>query len=394
MKKKFLTACILCILLSVTSVLHADSVKAQSDAGSRASISVGTAVPRSAAVLSAGANTVSIKNGASITAAETTSPAVYQSQTLSQSGTLTYKIVVPHDGALELSYAAAAGGTAYAYLYKGAETTSMNYTSFNAAEGVTSRYYTCTAGTYKLEFKVYPKTGYNSALIFSVVSTATGKTIPTNDKIYACGHTGNNTTSTFKIIVPSTGYLKLAIGDISGSKYPANVYAKTKGFSDFVSFNSSGNISYVGVKKGTYTFTVKTYTPIYGVKATFKKVKESKYGKKKSKAVTLKKKKTVKGLLITNSKKAHWYKFKLKKNQKVTLNFKTALCGSGSYTGGLKYTLYASYDTGSGTIYDGVRKLPYKPYTIGMKPKLKRGTYYLKIESYNGGTGYYTIKWK
>ncbi len=394
MNKKILFSLILCMLLSFTVILHADNAMAQSDSDGRASVSVGTASPASAASLASGASTVSIANGASVTATETTSPAVYQSQTVSQSTKLTYNIVMPHDGALELSYAAPAGGSVYAYLYKGAETAYMNYTSFNGAEGVTSRYYACTAGTYRLEFQVYPKYGSSSWFIFSVVSTAAGKTVPTNNTVYACGHTGNNTTSTFKITVPSTGYLKLALGDISRATYPTTVYAKTKGFSDFVSFNSSGNIIYVGVKKGTYTFTVKTSTPIYGVKASFKKIKESKYGKKKSKAVTLKKKKTVKGLLITNSKKAHWYKFKLNKNQKVTLNFKTALCGSGSYTGGLKYTLYASYDTGGGTIYDGGREISYKPSTIGLGSKLKKGTYYLKVESYKGGTGYYTIKWK
>lgn len=320
-------------------------------------------------------------------------PPVYQSPVYTSSATINYKIVMPKAGAFYVAFGAS-GGNAYAY-FKNAAGTDLSASRTNTKDEVTEKYYLCSAGTYTLSFNLYPtRSGTRSAVVFSPAYVSSGKTIPADGSERYCGHAANNGLSTFKINVPSAGYLRLAMGDASGGSYKYPINVKTKGFTDFEYLSSSDNVRFIGVKKGIYTFTVKTSAPVYAIKASFTKVKESKYGKKKSKAVSLKKKNTVKGLLPAGKAKAHWYKIKLKKNQKVTINFKTSLCGAGSAVGGMKFTLYASYDTGTGTIYSGLRTTPYKPYTIGMSPKLKKGTYYLKIESYKKGTGYYTIKWK
>ena len=393
MKKKILFSVVVCLLLTFTVLFHADKTFAKPESGAALSVSVGQAVADQSVSLSAGAATV-VSGGTRIRVIETNGTApLYQSPVYTSSTTINYKIAMPKAGAFYVAYAGA-NGSAYVS-FKNASGTSVSPSSTNSKNNVTEKYFLCGAGTHTLSFNLYPSSsGSRAAVVFSLAYIASGKTIPADGSERYCGHAANNGLSTFKINVPSSGYLKLAMGDASGGSYKSNINVKTKGFTDYESLSTSDNVRFIGVKKGTYTFTVKTSAPVYAIKASFTKVKESKYGKKKSKAVSLKKKKTVKGLLPAGKAKAHWYKFKLKKNQKVTLNFKTSLCGAGSYVGGLKYTLYASYDTGTGTIYSGLRTTPYKPYTIGMSPKLKKGTYYLKIESYKKGTGYYTIKWK
>ena len=65
------------------------------------------------------------------------------------------------------------------------------------------------------------------------------------------------------------------------------VYYKTAGFSDYEYLSQSDARRYIGVKKGLYTISVKSYTPVYGVKVKFNKVKESKYGTKKGEPNTV-----------------------------------------------------------------------------------------------------------
>ena len=150
---------------------------------------------------------------------------------------------------------------------------------------------------------------------------------------------------------------------------------------------------YIGVKKGTYTIQVKSYSPIIGVTYKFVKKSQSSYGTKKAKAKTLKKKKTYKGLIITNSKKSHWYKFKNPKLQKVSIVIDHKLSGGGN--GGIKVTVINK----SGSkfvdyIYPNQAKYETSIYTVGKNNKLAKGTYWIKIQSYNGGNGYFTVKWK
>ena len=143
-----------------------------------------------------------------------------------------------------------------------------------------------------------------------------------------------------------------------------------------------------------YTFAVKTYSPIYNIRVNFVKVAENKFGAKKKKAVSLKAKKAYKGLIITDAKKAHWYKFKNKKVHKVKITVTSNLC-NGSSLGGLRVTAYGKKGKiGSKIIYADAASSSFTLYTVGKGSKLAKGTYYLKVESYNGGNGYFTVKWK
>ena len=45
-------------------------------------------------------------------------------------------------------------------------------------------------------------------------------------------------------------------------------------------------------------------------------------------------------------------------------------------------------------IYPNQAKYETSIYTVGKNNKLAKGTYWIKIQSYNGGNGYFTVKWK
>ncbi len=97
-------------------------------------------------------------------------------------------------------------------------------------------------------------------------------------------------------------------------------------------------------------------------------------------------------MIITNSKKAHWYKLRNQKTQKVTITINDKLSGGG--IGGLKVSFYNSrFLISSRTIYPETGSYKLQPYTFGKGKKLEKGTYWIKIESGYGGNGYFTVKW-
>lgn len=150
----------------------------------------------------------------------------------------------------------------------------------------------------------------------------------------------------------------------------------------------------MGVKKGTYTFTAHTSAKALNITLKYVKVKEGKFGTSRKKAPLLKKKSSRSGLIITDAKKAHWYKLENKNGKKMTITINTVLNGGGGY-GGLKVTAYqGSRNIGSGTIYSDTSKKVFTITTTLSNKKASKGTYYLKIQSYNGGNGKFSIKWK
>ena len=312
--------------------------------------------------------------------------------TTSSYQTFQYTIKMPKAGTLALSYTGL-NGDAYVSI-DGAS--SIGSTSFTK-DGYTFKkyYYYLGATSYTLNVDVYrPSSGLNQGAFYAQYAPSATTTVANTNKIYYHGAPGNtNKLTYFKVKAPAKGFFTLAVGDASGSGY-GSAYIKTSGFKDFDYLSDTsetiGNIRFIGAKKGTYTFTVKTYDPIYGVKAKFTKVKESKYGKSKKKAVKIKKKKAVKGLMITNAKKVHWYKFKNPKKQKVKIVFKYKMAGDG-----LKVTFYSKSSSFYEHISGGAGKGTITPYTIGSGSKLNKGTYWIKVESYNKtGTGFYKMIWK
>ncbi len=199
----------------------------------------------------------------------------------------------------------------------------------------------------------------------------------------------------FKVFVPAEGCLTMSLAGFDpGDSYIYGVDMKTAGFSDYVWFSSTRNIRRYGVKRGWYTFYVNTYGDNLYIRAHFAKIVQSKYGTKKSKASKIKKKKIKRGVLPIGAQKTHWYKFKNTKKHKVTVTLNSFIAQTGDYSGGIKISFYKGKKLyGSSTIYEGEKSNAFNPYNASGN-KLKTGTYYIKIQSVNGGSGHFTLTWK
>ncbi len=200
----------------------------------------------------------------------------------------------------------------------------------------------------------------------------------------------------------ATGYVTFTVANASLlDNYTDGTWglfdSSKKQISTIDSFNTSKDESYYktnvyGVQKGkTYYLRVGAYVGA-SITAKFTKVSENS-GAKKSKAKTIKKGKTVKGIIVANSKTSDWYKFKVTKNQYLKI----------SYSAKTNYAIKM-------TVYEGTRNIgsvnpnytnskTQSTYVVNSrtnkKTKVKAGTtYYVQVSRYNtNSSGYYTLKW-
>lgn len=181
---------------------------------------------------------------------------------------------------------------------------------------------------------------------------------------------------------PYTGYLAVATSHSGARTALCNSSGKLLSRE---SYAKQGAV--YGVKKGkTYLIRVnssKNYDGYCAFMAKCTKVSE-KSGKKKSKAVTIKKKKTKKGTIEAGSSQADWYKFKLTKKKKVIISLKCAANEKvivSVYKGKKRISSRAVSGNVKGTIR-----------SVGKWPK---GTYYIKLaRGTKTSSGYYEVKWK
>ena len=328
----------------------------------------------------------------------TSTGTVYNSPGAGSYKEFTYKINMPKAGTLILRYigintSGAVSGSVY-------DTVSgsgvMSLRTSTADDGTRIREYAVSqAGTYTVKFSLSSPSGTTSVYFVPLyvpytVSAFKAPSSSFSKYRYVAGHGNTSTVSTFKITVPTKGKLKL---DLEGEE-GYSVYMKTSGFGDYEYVSSSNVRRTIGVKKGTYTFKVKSNAPVIAYRARFYKVSESKYGLKKSTAASMKKKVYKKGLIVANDKKSHYYKFYNPKLQKVSIVINTAINGGGNY-GGIKVTLYDRKGTiGTKTIYPETATTTIKLYTLGKNNRLVKGTYKIKVQSYKSGNGYFSVKWK
>lgn len=136
-------------------------------------------------------------------------------------------------------------------------------------------------------------------------------------------------------------------------------------------YSSTSNVrKYYALSKGSYrvvfpnTYASGEYIARYG-----KKAYTGKYGTKKSKAKTIKRKKSKTNVLTASDakKKTHWYKFKVTKRRSTQF----------------KITTYNSSGSVTATLYKGKKKMSsrtaYNPSYITFSGKLSKGTYYVKV---------------
>lgn len=147
-----------------------------------------------------------------------------------------------------------------------------------------------------------------------------------------------------------------------------------------------------GLKKGTTYYVC--INAENGVKITANVKKTTAPATKKNKAKTLTRKKTVNGLMVAGSTKSSYYKFKLTKSQKISVNvtpfttdpFYITLSGPGVKTS----TFLVSSPLDGNYIAWGYNN----PFSTRGKVT-KTGTYYIQIKpATKNCSGYYKINWK
>ncbi|NBI61780.1 hypothetical protein D3Z38_01535 [Clostridiales bacterium] len=194
-------------------------------------------------------------------------------------------------------------------------------------------------------------------------------------------------TNYFKFKAKNTGYLQVVSTKDAGYNKVTLCNSKKKALSNSLGVRYAPTF---GVKKGT-TYYVKIASNFnsegsYLFKATNTKITE-KSGKKKAKAVNLKKNKTVKGTIIAGNGQEDWYKFKLNGKKKVKIVMK------GRTNDAMKIQVYQGGKKISGT--NGTFRYTNKSYTVKSIGKWSKGTYYIKISRGNKkSSGYYELSWK
>lgn len=193
-------------------------------------------------------------------------------------------------------------------------------------------------------------------------------------------------TNYFKFKAVKTGYLTINIGSVDSAASMNKITlcnASKKALSDAVAVKDS---PVYGVKKGTvYYIKIKATENIegYRFKVTNEKISD-KTATTKAKAVTLKRSKEKKGVIVAGSSKSSWYKFNLPKNGSMQVLV------TGVHSGKLKVSFYNSkVKKSSDVIKNG------QTVRIFSRGTMSKGTYWVQIERGNNkSSGYYTIRWE
>lgn len=200
----------------------------------------------------------------------------------------------------------------------------------------------------------------------------------------------------FKFKAEKTGLATFAVS-YSSSTYVTLLDSNKKAISEeeIMSPEERNNTFSFAVKKGN-TYYLRTKTSGIGMTGTNAtgtnnlhtiRLTNSAYkykgGSKRSKAIMIKYKKSVKGLLASGDK-AKFYKIKLKKGKIPVLKI------DGLVSGWLKIQLLNK----KGKVVDSTNYIGGKKvFTISRSKKLKKGTYYIKVSRKNlKSSGYFTIK--
>lgn len=203
-----------------------------------------------------------------------------------------------------------------------------------------------------------------------------------------------------KYKAPKDGYLKISASESTKASFsvgewqlcnkskralsPVTIYRTDK-------TDSYYKTDYFGVKKGaTYYLGVLAVTGVK-IKAQFTACTD-KSGTKKAKALNLKQKAEVKGLVKAGTTGSHWYKFTTTKNQPLNITIKPWMTGDLT----VKVTgpgIYPSTATVKSTNWG--ESYVIRTVDSNRKPvAVKAGTYYVEIKpSSKSSTGMYKIKW-
>lgn len=261
------------------------------------------------------------------------------------------------------------------------------------------------AGTYYLVFATDSYSSIQTALqVFYAKALKSGSsTAVTSGKVRYASVSGTGYRY-FKITVPGTRYLRIDIPWGDGGQDAAykiklmNSTKKKNLLKGIVNLKKDGRgyTTYAGVPKGTYYVAVSTATDsAYSIKVISTKVTD-KSGSTRSKANRMFKGNSRSGIITAtqSSSSGDWYKLVLGSTQRVELDIITK---SGGYSGGIKLSVYSGSKTkafGTAEYYYGDPNGTLHLYTSGYGDRLVKGTYYIKVQKYGSGSGYYKLKWK
>lgn len=317
-------------------------------------------------------------------------------------GTIVIPIKIPSKGGLDIAYAGVAQtGYSYRSMYIGCyydDACTSQLPSFydsidTAASGNDIAF--SQGGTYYLQIKSYGD-GPQMLILGAGFASGADRTLKSGQTT-AIYHNSYDTWVYSRFKATKTGYIAVTAAEpVAEGQYSSSIYVKLlnnkkKAYSDQTYLDNT--TAYYGVQKGkTYYIATKSSGEFYNLKVKFTKISE-KSGSSKSKAQTIKKNKTVKGVQIANKKASgnDWYKIYLPSSKKVTFTIKGGT--SSPYGRDLKIKIIPAssriYLTGD-TMYveNGTAK-------YSSQGTLPAGTYYLQVSKYNKmQSGWYSIKWK
>lgn len=308
-------------------------------------------------------------------------------------------IVMPSKGGMDLAIVGEENNGSSklysGYLYADAACTvkTDQYFGYINAEPVVKVIESQSATTYYLLIKNSSSEEALSAQILGYFYSGENKTI-SSDKVYTTYQNDYEKYVYHKFKAKKTGYISFSAicrGTYSNIKVKL-LSSKKKSLSNEIYLNKYNNYTIgFGVEKGkTYYIATKAgYKDVYNLIYKFTSVKE-KSGSKQSKAVYIKKNKTIKGVQLANNKKSgnDWYKIKLTKNQKIKFYI------TGRSTGNINIKIIPANK--NMIIYgDTLRLSENGKGKYQTKDKFSAGTYYLKVyKNDKKASGYYSIKWK
>jgi hypothetical protein len=242
-------------------------------------------------------------------------------------------------------------------------------------------------GTYYLKFESKYEESDSTVAITPYSFSSEDKTLKNKEWIGSHPFTYDSEIS-HKITVNSPGYI--AVEGAAFSDYGSisvtlcNSSKKLSAQESLSSYNSY--TTFFAVKKGTYYIKAKS-SDDYKLRYTFTAVKENS-GQSKTKATTIGKGKTVKGLIQSQDSvnKVDWFKIKLTKNQKLNFSASAKSCDSIKFEivpASSRVILFGS----SFRLYDS------NGDKYSTKDSLPAGTYYIKVtKTDSNASGYYSIK--
>lgn len=291
----------------------------------------------------------------------------------------------PDKGMIVIGAAATGKSVTYGLFYD-AEMTKAVHSTTSSSSYASRAFKVPSAGTYYIGAYAY-NLPVGTTINMAAAYTSGGDRTIVPGQQYAVGMSDAQS-NYFAIKATQTGYLQVNAGEYAN----VSLYSSSK-----KALSNTTSTSYLptyGVKKGN-TYYVKvdmgyiSYFSKYGYLLQVNNVKiTEKSGKKRTKAKTIKKKKTKKGTIIAGSSQADWYKVKLTSKKKLTVTMK------GATNSGLKLTIY---DKKGKKLSGASTTFRYYSKSVGLKSysKLPKGTYYIKVSRADKkSSGWYSLKWK